>query len=249
MNATDAQNPIQTTKTSVHILETLGEMDGATLSELDDVIELSKGALYNHLATLRELGLVVQRDMTYHLSLNLLRPGGLARSSLDGIGAARMNLWDLADTTGEFASLVVIEDQKPIVVETASGHLTERQWYHIGDRLPLHSTAAGKTILADYPEGTTAQRLAESIDENAVDADEILEEIDTVRVQGLAFSRDEYESGQYSVAAPVYGREDNLLYVIELCGPESRMSGKSLQQDFAGLVVSTATEIRKSLVK
>lgn len=249
MNAHEAQNPIQTTKKSVLILEQLATQHGATLAELDTAIDLSKGALYNHLATLEELGLVVKRDTKYYLSLDLLRLGDAARSSHDGLDAARTNLRDLADTTGEFASLVVLEDGNAIVVETVTGHLTDRQWYHIGDHLPLHSTAAGKTILAEYPEESTEARVRASIGDSDVDVDDILEEIQTVRIQGLSFSRGEYESDQYSVAAPVYGRDGDLLYVIVLTGPESRMSGKSLQQDYAGLVVSTATEIRKQLLK
>lgn len=248
MNSSEARNPIQTTKSSVSILERLAEEKGATLAELDDLVDLSKGALYNHLATLVELGLVVKREDRYFLSLNLLGLGEAARSSLPSMDAARLHLWDLADTTGEFAALVVLEDGDAIVAETAIGHLSERHWYHIGDHLPLHSTAAGKVLLAERPEELSEKRIRESIADDHVSVESVVDEIDTVRVQGLAFSRGEHEE-QYSVAAPVYGREGSLLYVITLVGPESRMSGKSLQQDFAGLVVSTATEIRKRLLR
>jgi len=248
MSSPRAENPIQTTRTSVSILRTVADMGGATLAELDETIDLSKGALYNHLATLAELDLVENHDGTYYVSLHALDLGEAARRSLPGLEAARTSLWNLADTTGEYASLIVREDDEAVVVDTAAGNLSERSWLTVGERLSRHSTAAGKVVLSELPEDRTRAACAEATADTEVDPDALVEEIKTVRVQGLAFSRGEYRSDQYGVAAPVKDGDGTLLYVVSVSGPESRLNGKALQQDVAGLVVSTATEIQKRVL-
>jgi DNA-binding IclR family transcriptional regulator len=240
----NAENPIQTTKSSFLILRSLADRGGATLAELDGDIDLSKGAIYNHLATLEEVGVIVKRGDTYYPSLRTFQYSEAARKTLPGAEAARKKLWDLADTTGEFAALVVWEDDVGVVMDIAAGQLTDTIWLTAGEELPLHSTAAGKVILSQMPEGRIRELCSESDDD--VDCDALVEEIGTVRAQGIAFSRGEYHDNRYSVAAPVVNREKDLVYVVTLIGPKVRLSGKSLQQDIAGLVVSTANEIQLS---
>lgn len=245
MAQNQAENPIQTTQSSFLILQTLADAGGSTLAELDGGVDLSKGAIYNHLATLQEIGVVVKRGDVYYPSLRTFQFGEAARKTLPGTGVARKQLWDLADATGEFASLVVHEDDTGVVMDIAAGQLTDTIWLTAGEELPLHSTAAGKVILSQLPERRVRDLCARA--DEAVDVDALLEEIRIVKAQGLAFSRGEYRDDQYSVAAPVVNSGKDLVYVVTLIGPKSRFSGKSLQQDVAGLVVSTANEIQKTL--
>lgn len=240
-----AENPIQTTKNSFLILQSIADGGGATLAELDDDVHLSKGAIYNHLATLEEVGIIVKRGDTYCLSLGAFQYGESARKTLPGAEVARKKLWNLADTTGEFAALVVREDDAGVVMDIAAGQLTDTIWLTAGEELPLHSTAAGKVILSQMPEGRIRDLCSKSDDD--VDCNALVQEIGTVRAQGIAFSRGKYHDDRYSVAAPVVNSDKDLVYVVTLIGPKARLSGKSLQQDVAGLVVSTANEIQKTL--
>lgn len=240
-----AQNPIQTTKNSFRILRTLADEGGATLVELDDAVDLSKGAIYNHLATLEEVGIIVKRGDMYYPSLRAFQYGEAARKTQPGAEVARKQLWDLADTTGEFAALVVREEDTGVVMDIAAGQLTDTIWLTAGQELPLHSTAAGKVFLAQAPNTQIRETCLES-DED-IDCDALVEEIGTVKAQGIAFSRGEYRDNQYSVAAPILNSDNDLVSVVTLIGPKARLSGKSLQQDVAGLVVSTANDIEKTL--
>ena len=246
MTGESARNPIQATQNSFRILERLRDADdGLSLSALDSRLELSKGAIYNHLATLQELGVVLKRNETYHLSLRTYRLAESARRSLPGTDISRKRLRELADSTGEFGALVAEEEGKPVVVDTATGELVEASWAAPGDELPLFSTAAGKIILSQKSEARIRE-LCEQAD-NEIDTQALVDEVKTVELQGLAFSRGEFHDDQYSVAAPVSRADGELIYAVTLIGPKSRLSGKSLQQDVAGLVINAVNEIERKL--
>lgn len=246
MAGDSAKNPIQTTRNSFRLLELLVESGGTTLSALDSQADLSRGAIYNHLATLQDVGVVVKRNQKYYPSLRCLRQGEAARRSLPGTEEARKHLWSLADSTGELGAIAVKETDMAIVGDLSVGQLVENLWVSLGTELPLHSTAAGKMILAHESDSYILKHCNKA--EESIDTEALLEEIKTIRLQGLAFSRGEYRENQYSVAAPVTDRNDNFVYAVTLIGPQSRLSGKSLQQDVAGLVVNTADQIERSLL-
>lgn len=244
MTSVEAANPLQTTQTSVEILRCVADSNGATLTELTDRVSVSKGALYNHLATLVDLGLLEQTDGIYRVDVQVLALGEHARTAIPGFPAIRRTLRNLAMTSGEFATLVMARDGTPMVVETMAGELVEQHWMSVGQELPLTTTAAGKVVLASLPEERVRALVGE---QTSHDTESLLEEIRTVRVQGLAFSRGEFQDRQYSVAAPIESGEQ-LSYVVSLTGPKDRLHGKSLQQDIAGLVVSASNEIKRDIL-
>jgi len=244
MTSVEAANPVRTTQTSVEILRCVADSGGATLMELNDRVSVSKGALYNHLSTLIELELLERIDGTYRVDLGILALGEQARMAIPGFPAIRGTLRSLARTSGEFATLVKTRDGTPIVAETAAGELVERHWLSVGQELPFATTAAGKVVLATLPKERAASVVG---DQTNHETESLLEEIRTVRVQGLAFSRGEFQDEQYSVAAPI-DSDDGPTYVVSLTGPKERLDGKSLQQDIAGLVVSSSIEIQRDIL-
>ncbi|WP_058365242.1 IclR family transcriptional regulator [Haloparvum sedimenti] len=244
MTSAEAANPVRTTQTSVEILRCVADSGGATLMELNDRVSVSKGALYNHLSTLVELELLERVDGTYRVDVGVLALGEQARMAIPGFPAIRGTLRNLAMTSGEFATFVKTRDGTPIVAETAAGELVERHWLSVGQELPLATTAAGKVVLATLPEERAAALVRE---QTSHETESLLEEIRTVRVQGLAFSRGEFQDDQYSVAAPI-DSSDGPTYVVSLTGPKDRLDGKSLQQDIAGLVVSASNEIQRHIL-
>lgn len=244
MTSAEAANPVRTTQTSVEILRYVADSGGATLMELNDRVSISKGALYNHLSTLVELELLERIDGTYRVDLGVLALGEQARMAIPGFTEIRGTLRNLAMTSGEFATLVKTRDRTPIVAETAAGEMVERHWLSVGQELPFATTAAGKVVLATVPEERAATIVREQMNH---ETESLLEEIRTVRVQGLAFSRGEFQDKQYSVAAPI-GKDDGPTYVVSLTGPKERLNGKSLQQDIAGLVLSASNEIQRDIL-
>lgn len=246
-----AKNPVGTTKKSFRILELLAAVDGGGVSEIADAASLSKATTHHHLTTLEEMGYVVRGDGTYHIGSRFLSLAETARRRT-GLNEAATDIIDeLAATTGERASLAVFECGYAVVLYTATGDHVPHDDLTPGDRLPLHSTAAGKAIFAqlavDSVESIYEAYGTESFtDKTITDRDDLRDELRMIRQQGLAFTRGEHRPDHYGVAAPLTD-DDRLIASLTVSGPKDRIGGKSLQQDVAGLIVSAAKRVRNEL--
>lgn len=234
--------PVGATATTFEVVEALLELDEAGVTAVADRLDLSKGSAYNHLATLEQLGYAVRRDGRYRLSLRFLDLGTRIRNSEDVFRGARSAVDQLAHASGEVASLVVEEAGEAVFAYRAgdggTSHLRE------GSRVPLHACAAGKAILANRPGAT--DRLADApapTAETITDPDAFSRELQTVRDQGLAFDRGELFADRRAVAAPVVTDDDRAVGAIAVSGSADRMSGKRLEEDMPGLVLSTANKV------
>jgi DNA-binding IclR family transcriptional regulator len=240
-------NPVQTTRASGRLLWTLADRGPSTLAELEAAVDLTKGAVFNHLATLAEAGFVDKRGNQYAVSPRVLQLGEAARRAFPGMDVARESVHRLAEMTGEVAAVVVWTGTDAVVVETAVGELGVPGWFSLGERLPLASTAAGKMVLSTLPDDDFERLARETASSDDVAYEALIDEIRTVRTQDLAFDRGEYSSDRYSVAAPVLGGDDTLRCVLTVSGPKARLSGMALQQDIAGLVVNAASRVQKEI--
>lgn len=243
-----AKNPVETTRKSFRILEVLAARDGGGVSELADVLSLSKATVHHHLTTLEELGYVVRVDGTYHVGSRFFSFAGTAHDRTGLYEVAADIVDELAATSGERVSTVVYESGYGVVTYTATGEHEPHDDLTPGDRLPLHSTAAGKAILAqldaDSVESIYRAYGTESFtDKTITDWEELNDELRMVRQQGLAFTRGEHRPSHYGVAAPL-GVDDGTVASLTVSGPKERIGGKSLQQDVAGLIVSASKRIR-----
>lgn len=237
-----ANPPVGATATTFAVVETLADHGEMGVTEVADRLDLSKGSAYNHLATLERLGYTVRRDGRYQLSLRFLDLGTRIRDREEVFLGARSAVDQLARTSGEVASLVVEEAGDAVFAYRAGDdettHLRE------GSRVPLHACAAGKAIVAnrpaadDYLDDATAPTA-----ETLTDPDAFARELQTVRDQGLAFDRGELFADRRAVAAPIVTDDDRAVGAISVSGSANRMSGKRLEEDMPGLVISTANKV------
>ena len=73
----------------------------------------------------------------------------------------------LADQTGEIANLVVEEYGRAVYLASEAGNQAVDLNIYPGSRRPLHVTAAGKAILAEFP----SERVVEIIDDYGLSAE------------------------------------------------------------------------------
>ncbi|WP_435176713.1 IclR family transcriptional regulator [Halorussus sp. AFM4] len=237
--------PIGATATTFEVVEALAELEEAGVTEVADRLGLSKGSAHNHLATLERLGYAVSRDGRYRLGLQFLDLGSRIRAGRDVYRAARSEIDRLAHSSGETASLVVEEAGEAVFVYRAGDDESTR--LRAGSRVPIQATAGGKAILANRASTSAADVLdgdvAAPTDATITDADALARELQTVRDQGLAFDRGELFPDRRAVAAPVMTDDGRAIGAVAVSGPADRMSGKRLDEDMPGLVLSAANKI------
>lgn len=247
----DTAPRVKATETSFRIIELLDGMNGAGVSELAREVDISKSAVYKHVQTLERLGYLVREGDDYYLSNRFLSLGQGARDRLP-IGTIRNVISDLAETTEHTSSFIVNENDRGVYAlrispEHAKDSIDE------GDVAPLHATAGGKAILAllsadERSAIIESTGLDPHTDKTITDQDELEAELRSVRDQRIAFDREEFIDGHQCVASPAVGGDGEPVGAVSVTGNIHQMSGKRLEEDVTGLVISAAKSIENDLL-
>ncbi|WP_336023365.1 IclR family transcriptional regulator [Halobellus salinisoli] len=242
--------PVKATATSARVIDALLDLEGATVTELTDYLSLSKSSVHNHLQTLVDLGYVERDEWEYNASLRFLEVGTTVRHRYRIYQAGADEVRALA-SAGFAANLVVVQDEAAVCIETAT-HSDRERIVEIGDRLPLHCSAGGKAMLAamDHEERTAVLDdipLEYHTESTLTDRSKLLSHLNEVRSRGLALNREEWRDGVRGIASAVSAPDDTLLGAVCVTGSDEHLSGKTLQQDASGLVLSSANRIRRRI--
>ena len=240
------------TETTLRILETLKEMDGAGVTEVANSLGLPKSTVHNHVSTLLRNEYVVKEGDTYRVGLRFLEFGEYIRNRMPIYDVARPEVERLAEETGELANLLVEEHGKGVYLCRAKGSRAVRLDTYAGMRVHLHCTALGKAILAHLPE----ERVREIVDTRGLpsrtgttitDEDDLLAELEEIRERGVAHDEEERVAGLRCVAAPIKNLDGNALGAISVSGPTSRMKGPRFHEEVPEDLISTANVIELNL--
>lgn len=217
------------------ILEALRRRNGATLSELAEEIDLTKGALHTHLATLREHGFVEHRGNNYALGQRFLTFGEYVRNSAPLYRAAKAEVDELAAESGECVHLITEDDGlESILYESFGDRAVGREFFvknreEIGRH--LHHSAAGKAILSQFDD----DKLDEILERHGLpartihtisDRDEFKAELERVRDQGYATNDEEELLGIRAVGTPIVSTGGEVLGALSVSVPASRLEGE-----------------------
>lgn len=234
------------------IVSALRELDGARISEVAEHTGLANSSIYRHLNTLKEMGYVVKEGDVYAVGLGFLDIGEYARNRKEVYELAKPKVQELAEETDERCQLVVEENGWAVYLYFATGSNAVETDARIGKRLHLHSTAVGKSLLAHLPE-----RRAENIidrwglpaqTENTItDRDELDEELEDVRENGVAYNRGGNTEGLCSVGCPVFAPNGQVVGAISISGPARRMKGEKYHERLPDLLMGAANEIELNL--
>lgn len=242
--------PVGAAATAIRVIEALADGGEMGVTELAAELDLSKSAVYKHLATLERLEYVIGEEGKYRLGLGFLSVGLAARDRLALYRTGATAVDDLARTTGEITNLMILEHGRGAYAYQAAAGRETPEWLRAGSRVPLHATAGGKAILANLPDDhveTVFDRrgLPALTEKTQTDRESLRRELGSIRDRGLAFDRGEHRPDWRCVAAPILA-EGRSIGAISVSGPTHRMSGKTLEEDIAGLIVSASNAIEVS---
>lgn len=241
---------VKTADTLLGVINHLQRLEGAGVTELSEYLGLAKSTVHDHLATLREHGYVVKRGDTYHLSLRFLDHGTYARDQLTFAHDVRPTIQRLAEDTEEMVWFAAEERGELVYLLRAVGPRGVGLVCRPGTRAPIHTTAPGKVILANFSndrvrEIADREGLVRETSNTVTDVEMLLNELERVREDGIATTRGEAHLGLTSVAAAVsIGGET--LGAVSVSGPEQRLSEGRLD-DVTSDLLATVNEIELRL--
>ncbi|WP_410875546.1 IclR family transcriptional regulator [Nocardia sp. A7] len=147
----------------------------------------------------------------YRLGLRVLELGGLAAEQNELREVVGPLLYELSQRTGLVGHLAVLDGREVLFLDRSGGRGRVVIPTRVGGRLPAHSTAVGKALLATLEpgiaeaslRGNTVARTARTI----VDRAELHRELARIRNrQGVAVDTEESMPGVGCVAVPIRGR-------------------------------------------
>lgn len=238
---------VKSVETMFDIVELLVDQNGAHVTDLSRELDLAKSTVHRHLATLCSLGYAVKEGEEYHAGLRFLAIGEHVKNRTELSRRAKPLVEQLADETGERAQFIVEEHNRGVFLHIEKGEHGVRADRHPGKRRYLHSSAAGKAILAHMPR----DRVEEVIDQWGLPAEtsntipdeaELFEELDRIRDQGYATNKEESISGLWAIGVPVVVSGDPV-GAFSLSGPKRRLDFKKIHEEYSALLQGTANEL------
>ena len=202
-----------------------GDSPELTQTEISERLGLPVPTVHRLVKLLTERGWLVRDTASRRLRLGL----GAARL-LPGVRLpelAREPLRALAERTGETVNLATLDGDEVLYLlsETGSHLLTLRS--HVGLRLPVHATGLGKCLLAQLGDDD-ARRIAGREPYPALTPKTVTSwaklrtDLERIRREGVAYSREEFEVGLHSVAVPLAWIEGDGPVAVNVSLPSSR---------------------------
>ncbi len=244
-------NRIGSTKTTFEIVHELQENGPARLSEIADELDLAESTAHRHLNTLCDLRYVSRVGAQYQLGLRFVRLGRAARTREPAYEMARQYVQTLSEETQERCQFVVEDHGLGIYLHMATGSKAVRAGFGVGRQIHLHSSSAGKSILAHYPRERVDEIFDRwelpSLTENTItDREKLYDELERVHERGVAFNREEHVDGINGVAVPVK-RDDSVLGALAVAGPSNRLTGDRLEDELPARLLAAANELELNI--
>lgn len=247
MKRNDGSKTLQTTMTSLEILELLEEQDGARVSEVAEEMGSPKSTIHGHLATLRAKQFVIKRGDIYYLGPELVRLGNYVRTRKEEFVLAREFTEELFDAIGFRSTFAVEMGGRAAFIHTASGEKGEWAHERLGSRLYLHNTAVGKAMLAAMPRSRVRQILDEwgmpkETENTITDCDELFAELDVVEDRGYAVNHEENLQGLHAIGVAATEQSGNLIGGFSITGPKHSFTGPDREQQLANDLTERVNE-------
>ena len=246
MTSTD-KDKLKTIERGFAILEWIRENDGGEVADIAEALDMSSSTVHRYLNSLHAEGYLVKEESAYHLSLNFLALGEQARTRKDVYTNAEEYTQMLSEESGCRSSFLVEEHGRGVYLYTSPGDHGVWTKSTIGKRVPLHVTAAGKSILAFLPD----DRLDEIVDQHGLtrettysitDEDELYEELERVRDHGYAFNDEEQIEGVIAVGAPVENPDGDVIGAFSVSGPANRLTEDWFREELPSIVLGLTSE-------
>lgn len=250
------QVPAQGTESAARVADVLLTVstspDPVGVTHISRTLGLSKAVVYRILQSLESRHLVRfhEDERVYGLGTAALALGARALRQQDLRTAALPVLRRLQKLTGETVTVSALTGTSRIYLDQIVSHRELKMMVEIGRAFPLHAGSSSKAILAFAPDDlrdhVLTHELAALTTKTIVDDGSLEEELDRIARMGVAVSRGERQHGAGSVAAPIFGPDDEVIGSISVCGPINRFDSQTFRR-YAPLVKKAAQEISTSL--
>ena len=244
---------VKTTETVFSVLETLHSIEGGRVTEVANEMGMAKSTIHRHLSTLESEGYVIREGDTFEISLRFLALGEYARTRKEAYRKIRPKVKQLAVETNESAQFLVAEQDKAVYLYRERGSdAVNTPNSRIGERIPLHATAAGKAILACYPREKVKTiiddiGLSALTEKSITDEETLYDQIAEIQDRGYSLNQEENVDGIHAVGVPIKRTNGSPIGALSVSGPAHRLQGETFDQELPDLLLETANQLELNI--
>jgi len=222
------------------------------VGEIAEKLVLSKSTASRIVQTLLDEGFLVKDKNSpgYRLGSATLALGGhfVGENELYQEVAPVLNKVVLE--TGESAHIAIKNNRHVLYLNKQIGPYYSDIQTQTGSNNPVHSTSSGKVLLAYSNEETIdiilGGELKAYTEYTLTNPIKIRKQLKEIRRRGYAYSEGELKEENYSMAAPVFDFDGNIVCAITIVGPLARLTSKNKER-FIRLLMRAATEASERL--
>jgi len=217
----------QSVNRALAVLEYLARSDNPqSLAQISTTLKINKASIHRTLNALVESGYIYRdaKTTTFQASYKLCELSSMILDRLDLKYMARPSLETLNRNTGETVHLVIRDWGGGVYIDKIESTHAIRTRSSVGERIFLHSTAAGKVLLASLSWSRVEQIIAgvglpKRTEKTITDPQKLRLELEQVARQGWGVDLEENEEGINCVASPVINYKKTVVAAVSLTYP------------------------------
>lgn len=238
MRAEHARSPLERADSVLAAFD--ARHDSLTLQGLVERTGLPRTTVHRTVQKMLELGWLDCRDGCYEIGISLFERAALATKPLALRAAALQPMQALRATTLQTVHLGVLDGSEVVYLEKLVGHGPVRASSQVGGRMPALCTALGKVLTGfRAARDGNVQAPVPRTPHTLTDPDDLRRALARVRLEGVAYDREEADLGVHCIAAPVLTPDGVCAAAVSVTGPAGRL-------DFARLAPAVSAAARRA---
>ena len=242
-----SRSGIRAVRTTFAIVELLEDVEGAGVSRVAKELSISKSTAYDHLMTLLDLEYIIKQKNIYYPSLKFLKHGRYAQFNTNLYIESKPVIVRVAEETDTAVWIAVEEHGQAVYINKALGRRAVPSRGAIGARVPLHSAAIGKAIMAHLPDDKCMEiidkhGLAELTKNTITESEKLLEELKENKKSGVAFNNEESLIGLGGIASPIITNNE-VIGAVGVAGTNNQMNAGEYHEQMPKILKEAANEI------
>lgn len=223
-----------------------------TLTEVAGRTHLTRAGARRFLLTLVELGYVKKNHRLFRLTPKVLELGYAYMASTPISRLSQPFLKQFADVTGESCSVAVMDGDQVVYIARTPGKRFLRLGFHVGVRLPIWYTSAGRMLIASGGEETIDRFLEnaqlQAVTRHSITAKSRLRgELLKAWKQGYSMVDQELEEGLCSLSVPVCDAKGQVIAALNTAVNVAAVTKETLLNRYLPLLRRAAEDIRDTL--
>jgi IclR family transcriptional regulator, pca regulon regulatory protein len=233
------------------------------IAEIERMLGSSHATTHRYVSTLVEHGYLAQDpSRKYRLDFGAIDVGMEALNAIDLCNHAHSELQALSRASGCTVEMAVLDGPEILLIDSVRARRGGRvkpgeggdhgEEIAAGSRLPAYCTSLGTVLLAHLAPDIQRRLIAEMTPvehgpKTILSKQQLREELERVRADGMGFNDEASAEGIRAIAAPVRDEAGDVIAAVNVVGDQMVLDLEDLLDRFEGILIATAARISKRL--